>query len=50
MTDLGMLFSARGTDGFKAGAVLASGSGSWKCWPAHYPLVVLPAVCPRSAL
>lgn len=39
MTDLGMLFSVRGTDGFKAGAVLAAGSVSWKCWPAHYPLV-----------
>lgn len=50
MTDLGMLLSTHGTYGFKAGAVLAARSISWKCWPAHNPLMFLPTVCPISAL
>lgn len=45
-----MLFSTHGTDGFKAGIVLAAGSLSWKCWPAQDPLVFLPTVCPVSTL
>lgn len=50
VTDLGMLLSTHGTYGFKAGAVLAARSISWKCWPAHNPLMFLPTVCPISAL